>query len=436
MAVDDLQSHIDDILDVLSEESEKEVNREELEKQLRKFIDYGVPVEQAKQTLIKKFSGSTTLPLSTERTLIVDLKSNVSSVNLLCRVIAINPKEITVKGEKRKIFYGIFGDESGTIQFTAWKDFEIEKGQVLEVTNAYTREWQETIQLNLGDRVQIKKADEDKLPEANYEPKEAKIKDLKSGFGAVEITARIIDLNERTVEADGKTKKVFSGIIGDETGKAQFTSWYDFKFKEGDVVKISGGYVKSWKGIPQLTFDEKASVKKLDGSKLSKDKMQTQKMPLYELVEKRGALDVEVEGTVIEIRDGSGFVMRCPECNRALQNDECKIHGKVKGKPDIRTKIVVDDGTGCVNSIMGREITEKLLGKTLEECKKMAEKSKDGNALADMMNSLLFAHRINIQGNALGDEFGTTVIAKKAKVVDVDIKETAERLSQELEGIR
>jgi hypothetical protein len=66
----------------------------------------------------------------------------------------------------------------------------------------------------------------------------------------------------------------------------------------------------------------------------------------------------------------------------------------------------------------------------------MVEKSKDGHALADMMRSLLFARRINIQGNALGDEFGTTIIAKKAKVVDVDIKEEAERLSSELEEIR
>lgn len=437
MAVDDLQSHIDDILDVLSEDSEKGASREELEKQLKKFLDYGVPVEQAKQTLIKKFGGGMKSPAATtERTLIVDLKPNVPSVSLLCRVIAINPKEITVKGEKRKIFYGIFGDESGTIQFTAWKDFEIEKGQVLEVANAYTREWQGTVQLNLGDRVQIKKADEDKLPETTYEPKEVKIKDLRSGLGAVELTARILELNERELEVEGKSKKVFSGVIGDETGKAQFTSWHDFKFKQGDVIKVSGGYVKSWKGIPQLTFDEKASVKKLDGGKLAKDKVQTQKMPLYELVEKRGALDIEVEGTVIEIRDGSGLVMRCPDCTRVLLNGECKVHGKVKGKVDLRAKIVIDDGTGSVNTIIGKEITEKLLGKTLEECKKMTEKSGDGNALADMMNSLLFARKINIQGNALGDEFGTTIIAKKAKVVEVDVKEEAERLSQELEEIR
>lgn len=435
MAVDDLQSHIEDILDVLSEDSEKEVNRNELEKELKKFLEYGVPVEQAKQTLIKKFGGDTILTSSSERTLISDLQVNDASVNLICRVISINPKEITVKGETRKIFYGILGDESGTITFTAWKDFELEKGDVVEISNAYTKEWQEMAQINLGDRVKIKKTEEDKIPMGSQQPKEFKVKDLRSGLGAVEVTARIIDFKKRDTEVNGVKKQVFSGVIGDETGKAQFTSWHDFGFKKGDVVKISGGYIKSWKGIPQLTFDEKATVKKLGASKIPENEIKTRKMPLYELVEIRGALDIEVEGTIIEVRDGSGFIMRCPECKRMMQNDECKIHGKVKGEPDLRIKLVVDDGTGSINSILGREIAEELLGKTLEECKKIVEKSKKDNELVDMMNSLFFARRINLQGNALGDSFGTTVIAKNARFVNIDIKEESTRLYQELEGL-
>jgi replication factor A1 len=433
MPVDDLNSHIEDILDVLSEGSEKSVNKEELEKELKKFIEYGVPIDQAKQTLIKKFGGGATFtaPSSSERKLISDLQPNESSVRLLCRVIAINPKEITVKGENRRIFYGIFGDESGTIQFTAWNDFDIEKGTVVEITNAYTREWQETTQLNLGDRVTIKKMDDDKLPESAYEPKEAKIVDLRSGIGTVDVTARIIDVNERETEVDGQTKKVFSGIIGDETGKAQFTSWHDFGFKKGDVARITGGYVKSWKGIPQLTFDEKATVKKLDKSKFPKSEVELRFIPIHQLVEKRGALDVKVEGTVIEIREGSGLIMRCPECNRTLMNEECQIHGKVKGKSDLRIKLVIDDGTGAVSAIMNREMTEKLLGKTLDDYQKLGNQ-----ALIDEMNTMLFAKRMVLRGNALGDAFGTTVITKDAQLIDVDIKEKAVQLTETLEALR
>ncbi|OGS40732.1 MAG: hypothetical protein A3K77_04435, partial [Euryarchaeota archaeon RBG_13_31_8] len=353
------------------------------------------------------------------------------SVNLLCRLITVNPKEITVKGDNRKIFYGILGDESGTISFTAWSsEFDFEKGDVVEISNAYTRQWQNGIQLNLGDQARVIKTDKDKLPESALKPRELKVKDLHSGIGAVDITVRITEINSRETETNGVTKKVFSGIIADGTGKAQFTSWHDFKLKDGDVLRITGGYVKSWKGIPQLTFDEKATVKKLDKNKIQKKDLQVSKMPIYTLVERGGAVDIEIEATVLEIRPGSGVIMRCPQCNRTLQNNECSVHGKVEGKIDLRLKLVVDDGTGSVSSVLNKELTEKLLGKTLEECKSM-----DENELLNDINKTLFTQRVSLRGNALGDEFGTNIIAKDVKLVDFDTKDDAEKLIKEIEEL-
>ena len=430
---DDLSPYIDDILNALGDSSEKEVSREELEKELKKFIEYGVPLDHAKQTLIKKFGGSY-VPPSSERVLVTDLESGQYGVHILCRILHISPKDITVKGENKKIFYGILGDESGSISFTAWNDFELENGDVVEILNAYTREWQGETKINLGDRTKIEKTDASKIPESVSVPKEFKVKDLRSGIGSVEITARILEFNKREVEVNGEKKKVFSGTLGDETGKAQYTSWHDFKFKEGDVVKIAGGYVKSWKGIPQLTFDEKATVEKVASSAISKKDIAPQKLLLYELAEKRGAMDVEIQGTVLEIRKGSGFVLRCPECNRTLQGDECSIHGSVKGVEDLRIKLVVDDGTGVVSGILDKVTTEKLLGKTYDELKKMSEK--EGNeSLVEDMNILLFAHRISLRGNALGDEFGITIITKDAKLTDIDVDAESEKIIKELEEL-
>ncbi|RLF32165.1 MAG: hypothetical protein DRM98_04360 [Thermoplasmata archaeon] len=241
---------------------------------------------------------------------------------------------------------------------------------------------------------------------------------------------RILDINEREIEINGEIRNVFSGVIADETGKAQFTCWHDFNLKKEEVYRIIGGYVKSWKGIPQLTFDVNASVKKLDKNRVAKDRFQLVKMPLHELIERRGALDVEVEGVVIDIRSGSGFVMRCPECNRVLQNNRCSIHGEVEGKPDLRVKLVLDDGTGAVDSVLNKELSEKLLGKTLDECKKMGE-----DELINEINNKFFAHRVTLRGNALSDEFGTTVIAKEADFVEVNVREDAEKLSEELGGL-
>ena len=426
MDEDVIEQQIDEILKALQETSGKDVGRDVLEKELRKFLEYGVPFEHAKQTLVKKFGGgggTVKLTAPSERTLIVDLQPGQQSVHVRSRIISVNPRDIQVKGEARKIFYGILGDESGTVQFTAWKDFELEKGTVVDITNAYTKEWQGNLKVNFGDRTRITPLDATELPEMSLEPRGYKINELRGGLSAVEITARILEIKDREVDISGQKKKVFSGILGDETGKAQFTAWHDFKLKEGTVVKVTGGYVKSWKGIPQFTFDEKATVEKLDTNTIPKKDVKTQKLPLSELVERNGALDVEVEGTVIEIQKGSGLVQRCPQCNRVLQQGACSVHGPVEGKTDLRMKLVIDDGAGSVSAILGKDLTEKLLGKTLPESDSMVEE----------MTNILFGHRISLQGNALGDQFGVTIIARDASRVDFNVAAEAERLAQELE---
>ena len=127
------------------------------------------------------------MPSSSERILFADLNSEISSVHVIGRVVHVTSKEISVRGENRTIFYGIFEDESGSVSFTAWKDFEFEKGDVIDITNAYTKEWQGEIKLNLGDRTKIEKTDSKMIPEGSIDPKELKVKDLRSGLGTVEV---------------------------------------------------------------------------------------------------------------------------------------------------------------------------------------------------------------------------------------------------------
>jgi replication factor A1 len=431
MALEDLASHIEDIKKSINTETEK-IDQKEIEKELEKFLEYGVPIDQAKKTIIKKYGGEIILnnQINNDRILISDLKPNKQNVNLLCRVISINPKEIQVKGENRKIFYGIIGDESGTIPFTAWNNIEVEKDDVIEISNAYTREWQGNIQLNFGDRVNIEKTDKNKLPPEAFKPKKVKVNELRSGLGSVDITALIIDINEREVNVNGENKVVFSGILGDETGKAQFTSWFDFKIKTGLTYQIIGGYVKSWKGIPQLTFDENSTVKKLNKDTIKEDKIISKKMEIQELIKKKGAIDISTEGTIIEIKRGSGIITRCSKCNRSLRDNECTLHGKDKGKKDFRLKLIIDDGTGSINIILNKEIAEKILDKTMKDYQQMNE----DETIKDITKKI-FSQRIQVIGNALTDDFGTTIIAKDAEKIIIDIKEISEKILQDLEDL-
>lgn len=430
---EDIESHIDEILNILKSKTDEIPSKSDIKKEFEKFMDYGVPVNQAKQTILKKYGEEETVfsqNISSERTLISNLKPNESNVKLLGHIIAINPKEVTVKGENKKIFYGILGDESGTVPFTSWTEINVEKGDVVEISNAYTKEWQGNVQLNIGDRVNIEKTDKDKLPKSAFKPKKFTVGDLRSGIGTVEVTAKVLDINKREVTVNGSQKNVFSGIIADETGKAQFTSWHDFKIKKDDVLKISGGYVKTWKGIPQLTFDENSEVKKLDKKEISKKDIKTKTMPMHELADNGGGLGIEVQGTVIDIRPGSGFIKRCPECNRALVDSRCSIHGEVDGIDDMRLKLVVDDGTGAVNATLNEKLTKKILGKTKDDLKKM-----DENEIEELYREKIFAKKISMMGNALSDDFGLTFIPNDVEFVDINVDKEADKLRKELEAM-
>ena len=48
----------------------------------------------------------------------------------------------------------------------------------------------------------------------------------------------------------------------------------------------------------------------------------------------------------------------------------------------------------------------------------------------------LFAKRVILKGNALSDDFGTTLIAKDADIINIDIKQKSEIILQELEEIQ
>ena len=149
-------------------------------------------------------------------------------------------------------------------------------------------------------------------------------------------------------------------------------------------------------------------------------------------MERGGAIDITVEGVVIDVKSGSGLIFRCPECNRVVQKNVCRIHGEVEGKADLRVKAVIDDGTGAVTAIIGREITEALLNKDVEECLKQVKEAMDFSVIGDELKTLLLATPIAITGDATLDDFGIILISKDAKKMNIDVQVQAKAMLDEM----
>src|SRR3990170_1725081 len=418
---DEMGPHVRDISRALG----GKVAEDEIERELGNYLNvYRVSLDTAKRSIVKKHGGNPAdLSLGLTKT-VRDLTPGENSVNVLARIVSVNGKEIETEAGSKPIVYGFLGDPTGTVPYTAWnpEGLSLSKGDVVRIQNAYTKEYKGRVEVHFGSREVVKKEAPHLLP-------------------AVEaarflVPAGVLSVETRQVQVNGDARTVYSGVLADESGKVQFSAWKDFSLAAGDVLRIEGGYVKSWRGIPQLSFDERSALAKLaaDALPAAGALAASPRMWIEDLAERGGAVDATVRGILIDIKDGSGLVYRCPECRRVLRKNVCRIHGEVQGTPDLRVKAVVDDGSGAITAVLGKELTELLLEKTVEECIAHAKEAMDQEVVRDELADLLIAQPVEVRGNVTSDDYGLMMIVDTARVLKVDVQEEARAMLEELEG--
>jgi len=443
---EELAPHVHDITRALG----NKVSEQEIERELSSYLNvYRVSLDTAKRSIVKKHGGNpASLAVGVSRTL-RELIPGEQSVNLLARIVSVNEKDVTPEGQgTKRILYGILGDPTATIPFTAWEPLNapLARGDVVRVQNAYTKEYRGQVQVNFGVRTVVSKEAPDALPEytpgagvgAAYvgKPTPVRVVDLREGASNIAVTARILSVERREVEVEGTPKTVFSGVLADETGKSQFSAWKDFDLKEDEVLRIEGAYVKSWRGIPQISFDERATITRLKPDVLPPaDRLAASpRMWIEDLAERGGGVDVSVRGILIDLREGSGLVYRCPECRRVLRKGACRVHGEVKGEPDLRVKAVLDDGSGALTAVFDRELTEALLDKSLDDCIAAAKEAMSTDVVRDELSDLLVAQPVEARGNVTSDDYGLMMIVESAKMLKVDVQAEAREMLEGLEA--
>jgi replication factor A1 len=410
--------HVEEILSAVG----NDIDAKEIEKEMKNYVEeFRLSISEAKKLIARKHGATFTYSSEPTSKMIKELTAQDNNVNLLCRVVFVNEKTM------------------GTIPFTIWEkgELELEKGNVLKIESAYVNEWREQPQLNIGNRGVVTKMDDSALPPFNGEFKRSsaplcKISEIGDASGNVSVVGRIITLETREVMVSGEPKDVMSGILADETGKISFTCWGKTKIKRGDGVKVGSGYLRRWRGMPQLNFDATAVEKSKEELPSEEELVIPSSVSIEELNQMGGMVDAAVSGVILDVRQGSGLVFRCPECNRVLQKNQCRVHGDVEGEADLRTKAVLDDGTGAMTVIMGRDLSEKLMGKSLDKCLKEAKKAMDQGIIQDQLFDLLVAQPAKVMGNVTSDDFGLMLIANDVEFVTIEPQVEARNMLEEL----
>ena len=443
MQTHDLAPHLANLKRQLGNKIGTELSEDDLRDELAKYLEYGVPIDQAVRTVLRHHGVATTpanrpqsAPTTTERLPLAQVPPNSAFVNLKARLLTVNTKTVNARGEQKDIVWGLLGDESGSLPYTSWRPLQgVDKGDVVAIEGAYTKEYQGKAQVNFGDRTKVAKVDDD-LPRAPVTITDTKVADLREGLRGIRLAVRVLSVAPRQVNVQGVAKTVWSGTLADASGQCEFSAWHDFALKANDAVTIEGGYVRAYRGMPQFTFDQDAKVAPYDGE-LPAAATLTARGPVSigSVVEKGAANDVQLVATLLEVRPGSGLVMRCSTagCSRVLAAGQCRLHNRVEGVPDLRIKAILDDGTGSIAAIVGRELTEQLLGKKLDQCVKEAQAAFRPEVVLDQLKEKLTARVYVARGNVMSDEYGPTLIVRGLAPYAEPKEEAAKMLLASLE---
>lgn len=201
------------------------------------------------------------------------------------------------------------------------------------------------------------------------ETPQVKASDIKEDGRWVTVRGKVVQLWETNHESVSQV-----GLLGDESGTIKFTKW-----AKAALPQVEEGKSYLFKNITTSEYQGQFSVKLNKTSEI---------VPINEDIEVGRTL-VEYSGAIVDIQSGSGLIKRCPECKRALIKGACGEHGKVEGQYDLRVKAVMDDGEKVQDILLNREVTEALVGITLDQAKDMATEALDQAVVLDVIKSKL-----------------------------------------------
>jgi len=256
-----------------------------------------------------------------------------------------------------------------------------------------------------------------------------KVVDIEPGDRGLEVEARVIDRVERTVEVRGEERDIVSGALADETGIISFTSWRDFPFDEGDAVRITDTSAGEFRDETQVNVNEYSDVEELTETDLPEVGELTQAKDVS-VAQVRSTYRPRIATSIIDVQDRSGLIMRCPVegCSRVTESNECREHGPVEPEPDLRIKAVLDDGTGSIQAVFNREVTEQLTRITLDDAKDMARDAMDRSVVQREMEKQV-GKMVVAEGRVIGDMF----VADEVEPAETDPEEEAREVMEVLQ---
>lgn len=380
-------------------------------------------------------------PLAPVEVRLRDLRPTERPIVIVARVVTAERREITRRadGGRRPVLSGLLSDGTATVRFTWWDPprEEIERGTILRAGPVQIREFRGRAEVSFNWRTRVAPASESDLPSLRAEDlPTSRVATLSDGDEGFRLEVRVAKVQPKQVSVGEERRLVFEGLLLDASGTIGFSAWSDFGLKEGEAVRIVGGYVRAFRGRAQVSLDERSHVERIDGRELPTldDWHRAGPTPVGLVAAANGGEYVLLEGRVVGLSPPSGLVYRCPTCRRTVTKGLCRLHGSVTGEADLRARLVLDDGSGAATVNVGREDTERLWGRDLASCLDQLREQPDPTVLEEQLFEAVFGRRLRVAGRATADEFGVTLYPETVVEVTGDVASDPVDVVREVRG--
>lgn len=141
------------------------------------------------------------------------------------------------------------------------------------------------------------------------------------------------------------------GLLGDETGTIKFISWEKSdlpNLEENKYYLIKNGVVDSWEGEPQLKLNKRSQIKRTD------KKIEVERSDI-------------LEGEILALTPRTDVILKCPSCNRTVQENVCVVHGEIEPKKDIRVGLAINVGSEISKVEFSGEEASKVANLSVEQ---------------------------------------------------------------------
>jgi len=279
-----------------------------------------------------------------------------------------------------------------------------------------------------------------------------KIKNVVSGIRSVDLIGRVMDIAEkREFEKEDRKGSVINLVLGDETGTIRLSLWdreidvlNKLGIKEGDVVKISNGYVKEDnRGNNELRLGKFGKIEKIEGIDIEIPKHEDTERGFGE-VRVKDIKDLreneysEVRASIVQLFRRNPFFEVCPKCETRVEKSDdvwtCKEHGKIEPKYQLVVSGVVDDGSGNIRVVFFRDLAERVLGRKTSELSEFV--SKDSDPLSIYKNLDVLGKEFVIRGRMRKNQFIDRMEFIVNEVESMGVEKESKNLLEKIEGIK